>query len=306
MLSNLWLYLLGSYEKDLIEKDILFPVLRWEEFYSTDSIDMVMIGSSHCYRTYIPDIIDRTLDIKSFNMCSSAQSPTTSYAVLNEIFKYKHPDIVVMDLYHIIFQADNQLKNARWNAENLKTVNSKLDFYSKSYSLRELGIFAVVPFFSHRGYLYGLFNKIRGRRYLPVEKGTYMRAGYVKTEEFVSQKELENPSYFTNSFFNENDIPSRHVKSLKAIIALCEKNNVELIFVTAPLPRHTFNQIQNYSDIHEYFNKYATVNELSYIDMNQHDIPLTDTSHYYDFNHLNHDGAVITSQHLANSLKQIR
>lgn len=306
VLSYLWLYILGSYERDMVTNDLLFPVLRWDDFYDKEKVDLLVLGSSHCHRSYNSAIIDSMMDVSSFNMGSSAQTPTTSYAVLKEVFEHQQPDLVVLDLYHLIFEADDQLRNARWNIENLSDLSSKIGFCKRAYSAREIGITAVAPFYGHRKNLEALFYKLIGRNYLPRQKGSYTKGGYVKSEKVVSQAALERPNSFTNYLFDESKLVARHVKNLESIISTCKAKGVKLILVTSPLPQYTFDQIQNYNDIHNYFQGYADHNQISYIDFNLQELSLIDTIHFSDVHHLNDKGATIVTKSLATQLNELK
>src|SRR5437870_3052083 len=110
-------YILSIPKRKLIEAGYFHPQKRWSEFYQQkkNSIDLLFLGSSHCYRSFNPAIFDEKLGTNSFNMASPSQSPLTSYYVLKEVLKRQSPKIVILEVFWYTFDTTNQYVNALYN-----------------------------------------------------------------------------------------------------------------------------------------------------------------------------------------------
>ncbi len=57
-------------------------IMMHEFYHSQENIDVLYLGSSHCYRSINPEISDKLFDKNTFNAGSSKQSFDASYALL--------------------------------------------------------------------------------------------------------------------------------------------------------------------------------------------------------------------------------
>ena len=47
--------------------------MTFHEMYEQDNIDILFVGSSHCYRSFVPEILDKKLNRSTFNIGTSSQ-----------------------------------------------------------------------------------------------------------------------------------------------------------------------------------------------------------------------------------------
>jgi len=101
----------------------------------------------------------------------------------------------------------------------------------------------------------------------------------------------------------------RQLKYLDKIVKLCEKENIELVLVTAPLAPTYLEEYNahwyDYDEIHEAANEIAENYGLKYFDynvINKAENIVTDTD-FADTNHLNYDGAQKISFYLVQLIK---
>lgn len=68
-------------------------------FWNEKQLDVVMVGSSHCYRSIYPLDLWNSLGVTSYNMGTSEQSLPCSYYLVKEAIEIYNPKIVIMEMY---------------------------------------------------------------------------------------------------------------------------------------------------------------------------------------------------------------
>ena len=58
--------------------------LMMHEFYRQENIDILFVGSSHCYEALDPEITDKLFQANTFNAGSSLQAQDASFALIRE------------------------------------------------------------------------------------------------------------------------------------------------------------------------------------------------------------------------------
>ena len=74
----------------LVDDTSSYTRITFHEMYEQDNIDILFVGSSHCYRTFIPEILDKKLGVNTFNVGTSAQQMDGSFMVIKEAAKYNN------------------------------------------------------------------------------------------------------------------------------------------------------------------------------------------------------------------------
>ena len=88
----------------LIASDNTYTRVMMHEMYETqEEIDMVFLGGSTTYRDFVPEIWDDALDIYSFNLGSSNQTPDSSYYLLKELFAEQKTKYCIYGLTYTLF-----------------------------------------------------------------------------------------------------------------------------------------------------------------------------------------------------------
>lgn len=94
------------WEYILIRNDTSYTRIMMHQMYtSEENIDVLFVGSSHVYRTFIPDIIDNELGTYTFNAGSSSQTMDGSLAVIKEAAKNHDLKKVYLELYYAVANA---------------------------------------------------------------------------------------------------------------------------------------------------------------------------------------------------------
>ena len=79
-------------------------VMMHEMYEQEENIDILFVGSSHCYRSLDPRITDEMFGANTFNVGTSSQQIDGSLALLREVAKTNDLDQVYLEVYYEISQ----------------------------------------------------------------------------------------------------------------------------------------------------------------------------------------------------------
>lgn len=112
----------------------VYDVLRWkdttggylssiDQLYHTDEnlMDLVFVGSSHCYHGIYPELLWKENGIAAFDLAVSAQDVDSAYYQLKELLKMQHPKVVLVDIYGICYEKHLVESNVYRNYLSMKT-----------------------------------------------------------------------------------------------------------------------------------------------------------------------------------------
>ena len=214
-------YFLKSYETvDLKGKSINFSQQQWEDYYQLEeNIDLLVLGSSHAFRSFNPEVISNNLSqpIKTFNLGSPAQTPVTSYAVLLEVLKEHQPQLLIFDLYAMVFTEDFQLRNARFIWHAMEKDKGKESFFNNAFTLNEKILLNFFPAYIYKDYWINKLKKGLGKKYVPAPKGQYQNNGFSSSKDTVNLMELQNSNQFDAFDLHPKLFTSKNVNHLKKI-----------------------------------------------------------------------------------------
>ena len=224
-----------GFEFILIDDADSYTRVTFHEMYEQDNIDVLFLGSSHCYRCFIPSIIDEGLYVNSFNAGSSAQTIVTSKLILQEAIKYNNINHVYLEVYY------SKAFENRINS-NPTEVYIVTDYLKPSIdkavcmvntSSKEQIINAFIParrewreLFSIKRVKNVVSSKITDDYYSyrcacdnPIEE--YVEKGYV-----ANYTRIQNWNYceaFSDKTINVSKITSDYKEDLNDIIEICKK-----------------------------------------------------------------------------------
>ena len=122
----------------------VYNVLRWkdttgeyqssvDQLYATpeDLIDVVFVGSSHCYFGIHPAILWKEYGIAAFDMAVSAQDKDSAYHDLIELYKTQSPSVIYVDLHALSYDQHQVVANVYRNYLSLKTSSNSIALVNK-------------------------------------------------------------------------------------------------------------------------------------------------------------------------------
>jgi len=286
-------------------------------FYNEEKkVDLVFLGSSHSYCTFDPEYFDEYTKYYSYQLGTPLQHPDTSYYMLKEILNYQKPKIVVFEIYWDMIDDEFELKQADMLLSALNNDALKKEYIKDIFPLNEKIKYYFKPiryqqdaFAYYNKKLMDFVNEYKVDTNSVKDYIEYYRdRGFLYTEKIIQQEELDETNQFKQLdgekwFASENQ--KKHIINLKN---LCDQNNIELYFVTAPIANVSMEYIENYGIIHNNIEEFSESLGVDYIDYNivNREEKLLINSDFYDDAHLNNKGAIIVQKHFVRWLEAKR
>ncbi len=243
------------------------------------NVDILFFGSSHAYRTFDPNVFKK-YGFSSFNLGSSSQSPLNSYFLMKKYIQ--KCNAVIMEVYPVAFSLDG----AESFVDLARAEPNYFDLFSHAAAIGQVMPFqniSVKPFSD---------NYIKGQK----EDFCIYRQGYVEVHDSAGKKNTVYPQVTLNK-----KLMDKQFKYLERIIRLCGSQNRKLILVYAPVPRQ--HQMVNEVYYKKTLHQITEEQKIPFFDMSR-SLPLSDSNHFYDDDHLNAAGVAIFNQYLSIALKQ--
>ncbi|MCF7911903.1 MAG: hypothetical protein K9M99_05210 [Candidatus Cloacimonetes bacterium] len=274
-------YILRTEKRVLTRRKLYYQDLRMDEFYNQkENVDIIFLGSSRTYQTFVPSIVDSITKLNSFNLGSSMQTPITSYFVLKEAYKYCQPHLIVMDLALDVMCSD-QLFNGGYIIDAMRLSLVKLDFFFNGFDFKEQ-MELLLPVYRYRrdiDFFYHWAKNDIAEHY--DRKLKYHEKGFV--ENYIENDELKEQE------FTKNDTLLKNIKYLHKISELAEQNGTELVFIYLPYP--SYQRITNEREFIDYIDN-VIVEQLDKEFINYLEIDNDYGDEYFaDYNHFNLKGA---------------
>ncbi len=290
-----------SNSRDLSE---YYPAQRWNQFYDQEkeSLDLVFLGSSYSYRSFIPAYFDSVLEINSFNLGSSTQTPMTSYFVLKEALRYQKPKLVVMEVCDNTLSITDNYKSGIHNIDFIQSFDVRIELMLSHFNLSQIAEY-MIPMYRFNNYKTALFSGRKKKIRHMVDKDVYSKyynRGYVAT---FPKSNFEEIKFSNTSQRVDRKWDYEQLEYLNKVSILCKENGIKLICVVHPVNPTIFKNIINYQDLSEKYHSLAEINDIEIIDFNLEPTDIK-TQDFYDANHLFHKGALKISAALANRLKK--
>lgn len=266
-----------------------YPTLRWKEFrqQETNSIDLIFLGSSHCYQSLVPSVFDTILNINSFNMGSSFQTPVVSYYTLLEILETQHPQRVIMEVHHETLKGQKSLDNASHCFDFFNNKRYKYNLIKNTIRSSDLGGI-LFPTYRYNNFKRLLFTDTKQDSTNNAHIHTYYsHKGYAETPKYKAAPLVINGDYIISQNYNELQI-----RSLEKIIDICKEKEIELTLITQTHNPDYFSTFRSYESFYQFMIDFSATNGIKYIDFNQPPfLNHLSAEDFYDTGHLFKHGA---------------
>lgn len=250
------------------------------DFYNLErqSVDVLLLGSSHAVSCLNPQVIYDNYGITSYNLGSEQQSLVISYYWLREALKYQSPKVVVLDTYILHKYTTYAYVYNDMNCSE-SSVRKAMDSMRFSPLKWEAGktIEAIDP--TQSGLSFLLLNIRYHTRWSSLGEDDYTEKSMVEHGGIKGFTVLggENPA-LTYTPFRVSDIDNVDAepmvetseKYLDKIVDLCAEKNIQLVLVNIPCNE----PIARYKSTKEYagnrgipyydFNEETLYNEINY------------------------------------------
>ena len=296
-----------------------FTAKRYSEFYEQekDSIDLVFLGSSHSYCTFDPEIIDEALGTNSWQLGTPSQHPNTTYYVLKEVLNHQSPKTVVMEVYWGLCDKEFEPKQADSFLEVLNNDDLKDEFLTKGFPIGEQVKYNIPAIRFQQDYF--AYKSSEKEKELEEEYNVskpwqapangieyYRSKGYVYCDIIIDEIEFDKTNQFKGFDGKRWNFNNKQKEYLEKIVELCIENNIELIFVTAPVANVSMDFIENYSAVNEKVSDFAKKQDVPYVDYNiiNMEEELFTNDNFRDDAHLNHSGVEILDKEFIKWVKE--
>lgn len=291
----------------LIDDTASYTRITFHEMYEQENIDVLFVGSSHCYRSFVPEIFDDKLGITAFNAGTSSQHLDGSYMVIKEAARYNDIKHIYLELYYNVafvkYKERTEMTQTYIISDYVRPSLDKLqylldastkDYYANSFILarRNWSKFFDADYVkdllikkqtdAYRNYEY---------TYVTGESEWYAGKGYVANKGIV-----EDWNYFSTSGWNHINLDNAlddWFHSLEDIITFCDKRSIPLTLVSAPMPNFLLADAGNYDEYVRLVQSVIEGTNVKYYDFNlckETYFPNT-SSLFKDVDHMNCYGA---------------
>ena len=199
-----------------------------EHFYNTpdDTIDVLFVGSSHCFCTVNNSVLWENYGIAGYNFSTACQNLGNTYYYLKEAFKTQSPKVVCVESYYFNKTGYSNTGDVYRNTLGLKYSKNYIDnakFTLEAYGKEGITLADLIfkwPIIHSR---YSELSELDYNDYLYFQRG--YRAAY---ENSVCAQP------FTEEFTEVADVDEEAYEWVDKIIELVEENDAEIMFFAAP------------------------------------------------------------------------
>lgn len=213
------------------------------ELYPKNSVDVAFVGSSHVYDSIIPQLLMDEYGIAAANLVSAGLLGTNTIELVEMILHHQRPQVMILDLFGFL---------APYHYEEDMRGDAREHKEAVHYITRQRHV-ATVPFWGLEKYPWIIKGAMEDPNILSYSSLIYLQHENVLTNDWrnLTGKMLrENQMDFGHEFnFEKNyrlgvDYPPEELEAahlyepywdhLEAIIALAEKEELEIIFTFFP------------------------------------------------------------------------
>ena len=224
-----------------------------------DSVDILILGTSHAATGFNPQDFYDAANLRVFNLASSGQAVWASYYWLNEALNYQSPKVVIYDVNYLFSNKYNEALN-RKTLDNMRLGAVKLEAARAASASDETGeetvISYILPFFRY----HARWSSLNEWDFTGADvespsalKGFWIYPNTARYEEMVPLDPADSDE--TAEF--DPDSFSWFVK----IQELCEENGIRLVLTKTPAHQFTLEQ-------HNAMQQYADENGMAFYDFN--------------------------------------
>lgn len=254
---------------------------RMKEAREYHDIDVLFLGSSHCYRTFDTRFYEAN-GIHCYNLGSSNQSPIQTRVLLDAYLDSLHPKFVVFEVHDDIMRNDGvesavdmlinvpitaEASKMAWGLKNMKVLNTW------AYSLYNQKVMHRLDNFVEDSVIFN-FRHVRGG-FLENDSCNFVKRNYARKDLTIQPKQL---------------------KALKQCLAMLDERNIPYLLVETQDALQYRKSVKN----HEWFEKQMSALGPYYYEV----LPLVDTLHFFDSYHFNKEGVRIFNEHFINILSK--
>lgn len=269
----------------------MYGVLRWkdttggylssiDQLYNMEEnlVDVVFLGSSHCYCGIHPELLWEEEGIAGFDLAVSAQDRDSTYYQLKELLKTQSPKVVVADIYGICYESHLVESNIYRNYLSMKTSLNSVSHimtYGDREKRREL--------LTRWPIVHTRYRELKEYDFVQYEPNIIGRGSLVTWNICIVEEDNGVNRCETVEPLNE-----KNREWVQNMIALSKEENFELVFCLIPWKRGDDRQA-----ILNGFKEYIREEEIAFLDLSEptEELDISAETDWSDPEHLNARGA---------------
>lgn len=291
----------------LIDDADSYTRLTLNELYNQEAdVDVLFLGTSHCYRSLDTSVTDKILGVNTFNCGSSGQELDASYALLVEAGKKYDLKKVYLEMYYNTYGYNNDERTIMTStyivSDYMKPSVNKI-IYMLNSCTADHWINAFFPArrnwrrIFERQYISNLIatkNTAYYKEYKYEESledaEYYAGKGYVASNEAIQKGNFSKEGHFLPAM---RELSRDNMNDLRRIIKYCDKKDIELVCFSAPMPDFRLCDAGDYDLYVYYISNLLSQFDISYYDFNlcRDNYFTYDSNLFMDDEHLNGIGA---------------
>lgn len=296
----------------LVDDTNSYTRITFHEMYDQDNIDILFVGSSHCYRSFIPEILDNNVGgLNTFNAGTSSQALDGSYIIIQEAAKRNDLQRIYLELYFNVgfssYKDRGQLTQTYIISDYLPfSMNRVCYLLNASQKKHYINSFIIARRSWEKiwdmEYIKNLINKKQtdiyreyGYEYVIGDTEWYAGKGFVANNASIREWNIFMSAGWEKIPFTQ--ITEDWMESLNDIIEFCSKKDIPLTLISAPMSNYYLASAGNYDEYVTLVNEIIKDTNVEYIDFNlcrEEYIP-NRSELFKDIDHLNYEGAKMFS-----------
>lgn len=309
-----FLVIVGSMETI---SDVLYPqndiVNNWRSFYSLekDSVDILIVGSSHAYSSFNTEIFQQNLNRNTYILASNSQNVTQTYFNVKEAIKYQKPQMLILETFGIN-------DNNNWQGENEETPDKdwKKESNIDGMKLGLVKLEAIKEQYLPKNWAYALFKIARCHgnwkdtelftsNYDFLKNGVQQYCSFRPSASVMSKETIKKYKKMKTKS-SEFQICEENEIYFHKLAQLCRENDIKLYMVMAPMYDGYIKKV-NYESRYQQIAELAQSEGVEYLDCNKKydEIGMNETDFedaYNSYHHLNRQGADKVTSYVAEVL----
>ncbi len=254
---------------------------RFRDADATSGTDVLVLGSSHAYRSFDPRLFEAE-GVRMFNLGTLSQTPIETDFLMREYVPRLRPRLVIIEVFWRMLSEDG-----------MESLHDLVANYPRSDSLMNLALSLGRP---------EAVNVVLGRlvrtpdiqalQQKPSRRDVYVKGGFIENKAEAKPRPPAPP--------NEWEVSAKQLRYLERAIQYGKAQGAEVILMHQPLPKQLV--VRNASEIRAALTSTAAKNGTAYIEFPDMD----PRAHYMDASHLNAAGAALFTQRVLGVLDERR
>lgn len=285
-----------------------YPVYYYEDAAVrqelSGTIDTIVLGSSHAFRAFVPQILDEALGTSSYNLSCAMLTMRGRYELLKKEVARNPVKTVVLELSFNALTRDRNIEGPEGDLYLLGRLDSGLERLGYFFSAFRPSEYSQV--------IHDTFTRSK-KAWKSILHGTVaepqMKAGRgfisVPTNDLSLSYSDAEAMWFTKSAsitYCDEDL-----EYLDKCVRLCQKNGIRVIFAVTPLSDQKLLETCNLDTIRQYMQTLATQYGVEFYDFNlirtRSDYPAATA--FFDTLHLSGSGAETFTRSFAALLQRV-